>query len=133
MPLIRYEIGDHAEVGPPCPCGRGLPVLTRIIGRTQQMLRLPDGGRRWTLLGAGELGELHKLGVEQYQFIQTAVESLEVRLVLPEALRARAEPGVRAWVAEQFGDHLDVELVYFDEIPRTKEGKFFDFMSNVKD
>jgi phenylacetate-coenzyme A ligase PaaK-like adenylate-forming protein len=33
MPLIRYETGDTAEVGAPCPCGRGLPVLTRIMGR----------------------------------------------------------------------------------------------------
>ncbi|MCK4705298.1 MAG: phenylacetate--CoA ligase family protein, partial [Gammaproteobacteria bacterium] len=28
-PLIRYELGDYAEVGEPCPCGRGLPVLKR--------------------------------------------------------------------------------------------------------
>ncbi|HZM46141.1 MAG TPA: hypothetical protein VFC14_15000 [Burkholderiales bacterium] len=33
MPLIRYDIGDLAEVGDPCPCGRGLPVLGRILGR----------------------------------------------------------------------------------------------------
>lgn len=34
MPLLRYAIGDHAEVGAPCPCGRGLPVLSkRIVGR----------------------------------------------------------------------------------------------------
>ena len=33
MPLIRYDVGDDAEVGAPCPCGRGLPVLTRILGR----------------------------------------------------------------------------------------------------
>ena len=26
MPLIRYENQDYAEVGPPCACGRGLPV-----------------------------------------------------------------------------------------------------------
>ena len=32
-PLIRYELGDYAEVGAPCPCGRGLPVLKRIMGR----------------------------------------------------------------------------------------------------
>lgn len=32
MPLIRYDIGGAAEVGAPCPCGRGLPVLTRILG-----------------------------------------------------------------------------------------------------
>lgn len=30
MPLIRYEIGDDAEVGDVCECGRGLPVLKRI-------------------------------------------------------------------------------------------------------
>jgi phenylacetate-CoA ligase len=33
MPLVRYDIGDLAEVGDPCPCGRGLPVLRRIAGR----------------------------------------------------------------------------------------------------
>ncbi len=30
MPLLRYAVGDFAEVGPPCPCGRGLPVVRRI-------------------------------------------------------------------------------------------------------
>lgn len=31
-PLIRYEIGDRAAPGPPCPCGRGLPTLSGIQG-----------------------------------------------------------------------------------------------------
>jgi phenylacetate-CoA ligase len=30
-PLVRYEIGDYAEVGEACSCGRGLPVLIRIL------------------------------------------------------------------------------------------------------
>ena len=30
MPLIRLDTGLVGEVGPPCPCGRGLPVLARI-------------------------------------------------------------------------------------------------------
>ncbi|NNM01814.1 MAG: phenylacetate--CoA ligase family protein, partial [Gammaproteobacteria bacterium] len=30
MPLLRYDIGDRAEVGGPCPCGRGLPVIKRV-------------------------------------------------------------------------------------------------------
>jgi phenylacetate-CoA ligase len=33
MPLVRYDIGDLAEVGDLCPCGRGLPVLRRIARR----------------------------------------------------------------------------------------------------
>lgn len=43
-PLLRYELGDFAEVGPPCRCGRGLPVLRRILGRMRNRVRLPDGG-----------------------------------------------------------------------------------------
>ena len=49
MPLIRYEIGDLAEVGPPCTCGRTLPVLTRIPGRARDMLTLPGGAQRHLL------------------------------------------------------------------------------------
>jgi phenylacetate-CoA ligase len=46
-PLIRYDIGDRAEVGSPCPCGRGLPVLDRIYGRARNMMVLPSGEKRW--------------------------------------------------------------------------------------
>ena len=40
MPLIRYEIGDEAEAGAPCECGRGLPVIGQVLGRTQDYLKL---------------------------------------------------------------------------------------------
>jgi len=33
-PLIRYELGDLAEFGAPCTCGRGLPVISRVLGRS---------------------------------------------------------------------------------------------------
>ena len=32
-PIIRSDIGDLAEPGPPCPSGRGLMTLKRIVGR----------------------------------------------------------------------------------------------------
>ena len=35
MPLLRCDIGDEAEIGLPCTCGRSLPVLTCILGRTR--------------------------------------------------------------------------------------------------
>jgi phenylacetate-CoA ligase len=35
MPLIRYAPGDYAERGQACDCGRGLPVIARIIGRSR--------------------------------------------------------------------------------------------------
>jgi phenylacetate-CoA ligase len=42
-PLIRYELGDYAEFGPACPCGRGLPVIKRIHGRQRNRLIMPSG------------------------------------------------------------------------------------------
>ncbi len=37
MPLIRYQNQDYAEVGPSCPCGRGLPVIKRVLGRERNI------------------------------------------------------------------------------------------------
>lgn len=34
-PFIRYAIGDWAERGRPCACGRGLAVIERVLGRTR--------------------------------------------------------------------------------------------------
>jgi phenylacetate-CoA ligase len=45
QPLIRYELGDQVTLGPPCSCGRGLPVIQSIDGRTTHLFRLP-GGRK---------------------------------------------------------------------------------------
>ena len=46
-PLIRYDIGDFAEVGEACSCGRGLLVLKRIVGRMRGMVTLPNGDQFW--------------------------------------------------------------------------------------
>ena len=43
MPLIRYEIGDIAQFGPPCDSGLNWPVLERIMGRTRDGVVLPNG------------------------------------------------------------------------------------------
>lgn len=45
MPLVRYRIGDlvEAAAGEPCRCGRGLPVLGRLLGRSNELLRAADG------------------------------------------------------------------------------------------
>jgi len=40
-PLLRYGIGDEAAFGPACPCGRTLPVLTRISRQTNAVKTTP--------------------------------------------------------------------------------------------
>src|SRR6185295_20378238 len=46
MPLIRYRVGDLAvamDNTKTCPCGRGLPRIGRIEGRTQAIIFGPNG------------------------------------------------------------------------------------------
>ncbi len=132
MPLLRYEIGDYAEVGGPCSCGRGLPVLRRILGRRQNMLVLPSGEERWPLLSSSDIdGLLARAPVRQYQFVQKNPAEIELRLAVARPLDTGEEEALRAWVRDKFGHPFDVRLAYVDEIPLTAAGKFEDFVCEV--
>ena len=132
MPLIRYEIGDFAEVGQPCPCGRGLPVLKRILGRQQNMLTLPTGELRWTLLSSPDIQTFMGLApVRQYQFAQVAAHAIEVRLAVARELTTDEEAQIAAWAQTKFGYPFEISFKYADALPRSKAGKFQDFVSEI--
>ncbi len=132
MPLIRYDIGDYAEVGGPCPCGRGLPVLRRVLGRTQTIFRLPGGETRWTLLSNGEIAELLGLApIRQYQFVQTEPARVLAKLVVARPLTGDEEAAVAAWLRGKLDYPFKVDFAYSESLPRTAGGKFFDFVSEV--
>ena len=132
MPFLRYEVGDFAEVGESCSCGRGLPVLARIIGREQNMLSLPDGRKVWTLLSEGGIRKLLKLApIREYQFVQKSLEDMEIRLVVAQPLTADEEAAIRTWSREKFEHDFEFSLIYVDELPRGRTGKLQDFISEV--
>lgn len=135
MPLIRYDIGDAAEVGPPCPCGRGLPVITRILGRRQNMLRLPGGGRRWPLLSSGDLGALVAAVpvLRQYRIVQTAVDALRLEIAAARALSEAEAIAAADWARAKFGAGFAVTVQGLDELPRSAAGKAEDFVCEVPD
>ena len=129
-PLIRYEVGDHAEVGPPCPCGRGLPVITRILGRTRHMLRLAGGATRWPSLPSGdELGAIAP--VRQFQLVQKSLAVLELRLVVARPLSPAEEAKVRQAFLGDLAQAFELRLAYADAIPRAASGKYEDFRCEV--
>ncbi len=122
MPLIRYEIGDYAEAGGPCPCGRGLPVINRIMGRVRNMLLRPSGERFWPVF-SGALGRAG-LPIRQAQVIQERVEELEVRLVTARPLSADEEDTLRALFSGALGDDFAYRFVYVEEIERSAGDEF---------
>ena len=129
-PLIRYDLGDFAEVGPPCPCGRGLPVFARIIGRTRNALVTAHGKRHYPLLG--QTGFLDIAPILQHQFVQTAFDVVEARIVSREPLTAEQVQRLQAHVAKRMPAGIRIEVVRVDGIPRGPGGKYEDFISLVQ-
>jgi phenylacetate-CoA ligase len=128
-PLVRYDIGDFAEVGEPCPCGRGLPVLQRILGRVRNTLVTADGKRYWPAFGTQTLMRIAP--ILQHQFVQKTFDVIEARLVVAAALSNEQEAQIRERVLGQLPPGMRLNITYHDRLERTAGGKFEDFVSEV--
>jgi len=127
-PLLRYEIGDLAEVGPPCQCGRGLPVLARVMGRVRNLVRTPDGRRYWPV----SLGRIRRVSaIIQAQFVQTALDTVELRVVLARPLDEASTEEARGYARLALGYPFNVTVVPVTGIPRGPTGKFEEFLSLI--
>jgi phenylacetate-CoA ligase len=130
-PMIRYDIGDFAEVGPACPCGRGLPTFRRVVGRERNLLRLADGRRHWPLLGGYHFRDVAP--VRQFQAIQHSFERIEMRLVCDRELTGQEEDALCAMILKALGHDFTLELRYFRErLPLGPNGKFEEFVCRVE-
>lgn len=132
-PLIRYELGDIAEFGEACSCGRGLPVISKILGRKRNRLILPSGENRFPYLGEhGGIASLTGVDVKQIQVIQHSVEDIEVKLVLSEPLDAEGQQKVMELMQRNLGYPFSIRLSFPEVIEPGPNGKFEEFMSLVE-
>src|SRR5262249_53533592 len=79
IPRLHDAIGALAEAGAPCTCGRSLPTLERVLGRSRGIVSLPNGQKIFPsyyhlLQGFDQ--------VSQFQIVRTGVEELEMKLVV---------------------------------------------------
>jgi phenylacetate-CoA ligase len=129
-PLIRYDIGDYAEIGPLCSCGRGLPTLKRIWGRERNLVRLPDGSRNWPLVGFHSFDTVAP--VRQYQLIQTALDEIEFRIVTDREVTTDQEEGLIRIVQQALNYPFKITIVQFRErLPPGSNGKFEEFICRI--
>ncbi|HET9404389.1 MAG TPA: hypothetical protein VFO57_07400 [Burkholderiales bacterium] len=129
MPLVRYVMGDYAEVGERCGCGRGLPVLARIMGRVRNMLVTAAGERYWPSFGTRKLTNIAP--ILQHQFVQKSHDLIEARLVMAAPLTLEQEDELRQHVLSRLPAGFQMNFVYCQQIPRSAGGKFEDFISEV--
>jgi len=134
MPIIRYDIGDvGVSSDKVCPCGRGLPLLAALTGRTTDAIitrsgkSVPGVALPWQFMAS--------LGVEQFQIVQQSYEEVMVRLVMGGKYFAnRAEELTREIIRRYrpiFGEDMEITVDFVDDIPPTRGGKRRIVVSNL--
>jgi phenylacetate-CoA ligase len=129
MPFLRYDIEDLAE-GPIglCSCGRGYPVLKRIVGRVTETIRMPDGG---CLPGEIFPHLMKDCGIAAYRVVQNADYALDVALVRESNQTHQQDEHLRRVVAEHVGRKVPVAFRYVDHIERSATGKLLPVVSHA--
>jgi phenylacetate-CoA ligase len=121
-PFIRYDILDDVTLAArPCPCGRGLPLWTRVDGRRHPLLHLPGGGRKSSMgitLGVRRVGGCH-----QFQIVQSAADHVLVRVVPDAAWHPDNVERIRQVVQEEFAAPVRVEVEERASLERPAGGK----------
>ena len=130
MPLIRYDLRDHARLGDTCPCGRGLPVLEEILGRSGQIAVDPSGRR---FLGHLNLGFWTEVApIIQRQVVQHTPSTLEVRYVAQRDLSADEKSGIARHIGNAMRYNYEITFTRTARIARNAGGKFDEFVSIVR-
>ncbi|MEA2826386.1 MAG: hypothetical protein QOG43_825 [Actinomycetota bacterium] len=128
-PLLRYELGDYAEMGGTCVCDRTLPVINRIVGRERNMWIGPDGQRMWPLFPLTAWGHLD--AIRRLQLVQHEVGRIEARVIGARALSRAEEAELEAALRYHFPWPFELALTYLREIDRSGGMKFEDYVSLV--
>ena len=129
-PLIRYEIGDIAQIGEACPCGRGLAVLKNIAGRRRNMALLEDGVYCIPKVSRDVWRQFRE--VERCQFVQTEKAIIDIRIAVNHPLDDKQKQSLIADVAAAIKHPFSYTVTEIDDLSRHQaNGKFDTFICEL--
>jgi phenylacetate-CoA ligase len=132
MPFIRYSVDD---IGVPtdrrCSCGRGLPLMEKVIGRIADFLVRKDG----SLVAGVSLIERTLTaipGIKQMQIIQKAIDDIVVKIVKEESFGENSERKLEHELKKVLGNSANICIVFVKKVSQEKSGKYRFSISRVK-
>ena len=128
MCFIRYDVGDWGGMyhNDGCACGRNLPQLDHIDGRTGDMIRTPDGR---SIFWANNI--FFGLNIQELQVIQEKSDYLRLLVVPTETYGPTDEQALITKIHQRLGNSVQVEIEQVSHILRTANGKFRTVISHL--
>jgi phenylacetate-CoA ligase len=123
FPFIRYRTGDVGVLDPaPCACGRGLPLIREIQGRTTDFVVARDGTVMHGLALVYVVRDLP--AIRKFKIVQESIEHTRVLLAVDPAFDPGAVERIRAAMAQRLGDGVRIDVDVVADIPAEASGKY---------
>lgn len=123
MPFIRYEIGDlGVATSRTCSCGRGLPLIADVVGRSLDVIRTPEG----KVVPGEFFPHLMKdfADIARFQVIQEKLGLLIIKLVPITDLSDITKKRIDSEVRNVVGSTMYIKYEIVSDIPLTATGKY---------
>ena len=122
MPFIRYDTGDMGVYSTEeCSCGRKLPLMKKILGRTTDILRFKTGA---VLSGPSLVHVMKDFDVKQYQIVQEKDDSLLVKLIKGKTFVDKDAEQLYKILRNSAGKAVEIKIEFVESIPTTPSGKW---------
>jgi phenylacetate-CoA ligase len=130
FPFIRYRTGDFAVLDAgTCACGRGLPLIKELQGRSTDLVVAADGT---VMHGLALIYILRDVpGVQSFRILQETVEHTTVQLVVDDTFERARSGEIVAAFQRRLGASVRVDLQFTDHIGVELSGKFRYVVSRV--
>lgn len=130
-PFVRYRTGDvGALTHRTCACGRGLPILEELQGRTTDFVIAQDGTHVHGLALIYVLRDT--AGVDSFKIVQHTRQEISVQIVCGDAYDPASENEIVAVFKARLGESVGVRIDHVETIPSEKSGKFRYVVSHVQ-
>lgn len=130
FPFIRYRTGDMGSLDDkPCDCGRGLPLIKEIQGRSTDFVVAQDGT---VMHGLALIYILRNLPqISAFKIIQENLKLTRVRIVSESRLDSVISEMIRREFQSRLGQNVEIVIEQVAEIPAEKSGKFRYVVSKI--
>lgn len=130
FPLLRYQFGDEVELLPSVdPKEYNGQVISRIIGRTSDVMRL-ENGHNMTATGFSMI--MKEFDIVAFNFNKTGVNEVTLKVqAMKEKYNTQQEDEIRKTIQRYIGDDATLIIEYVEQFEPLKNGKRRYFMNNV--
>ena len=129
MPLVRYEIGDMAVLGPEkCECGNILPTIKKVTGRITDYFVCKNGttiSPEFFIMLIGVY--CNSDFINQFQVLQKNFQEIEIIFVPTENYTNQIinkQKSINEKIKFLMGDDCQISWKSVNEIPKTESGKY---------